>query len=270
MKTRFLAVFALLLVASCLYAVSNCPYCGYRIKAQTISCPKCLRLKWPYYPPRTHKAKVIARTGTDAFIRHPSSQNRAFKADKNAGADVRGPIGSWGFLTGLRYLVRFDVEKSFADARVDMESYKPYRVTLRLVIASQNIDQALPIRVYRLSRPFAEGSGLAGIRSKVPDGCTWQSSAPMLPWRLPGGDYYEKPSAAGFMGYNRERVVQIDVTELYKKIFADYAEVGRFNDPGMIIMRDPQVPGYFTYLNIYSFEHLPRRQQVMSPQLFFE
>ncbi len=141
---------------------------------------------------------------------------------------------------------------------------------MRLVIAGQNIDQALPVRVYRLSRPFAEGSDMAGIRSKVPDGCTWQNSAPMLPWRLPGGDYYKEPSAAGFLGYNRERNVQIDVTDIYKKVFADYVKTGRFYDPGMIIMRDPQVPGYFTYLNVYSFESLPCRQQVLSPQLFFE
>jgi hypothetical protein len=254
-----------------LCAVQTCPYCGYRQSSNAIECSKCLKLlKWPYVPERSHKARVVVRTGKDAFIRHPSSQNRNFKSEGNAGSDAVGAIGSWGFMTGLRYLVCFDIKKSFELAGVDLKSYQPGRVILRLVIADSKIDQAIPVRVFPLLRPFKQGRGFRRIRRKEIDGCTWNYSAPMLSWHVPGGDFYKSVSASNTLGRNGKREVLIDVTPIYRFRFKIFAETGEWFDPGMIIMRDERIAGHFTFLNIYSFENKPAGCRILSPQLFFD
>lgn len=270
MKRIFLLILLLLLTPG-LWAVKFCPSCNYRVKSATLQCPKCLKmLKWPYAPPRTHQARVIVRTGKDTFIRHPRSQNRAWKADKNAGADLSGQIGSWGFLTGLRYLVCFDIRKSFAEAGVDLATFLPRRVRLRLVVADKQINQQIPVRVYPLSRPFQEGSGRFHIRSKIADGATWQESAPMLSWHIPGGDYAQEPAATGILGYQQQQECMIDVTAIYRQLFEEYRQTGIWSNPGLIIMRDPLTPCTCTFLSIYSFESKTRAGQILAPQLFFE
>lgn len=269
MKKSACTVLLFFFLASVLSALQTCPYCGYKQDSDAIECRKCLHLlKWPYIPERSHKAKVVVRTGKDAFIRHPFSQNRLFRSDRNAGADSTGAVGSWGHVTGLRYLVCFDVEKSFDLAGVDIQSYRPGRVLLRLVIADSAIKQAIPVRVYPLTRPFVEGKGLRLARSREPSGCTWELSAPMLSWHTPGGDYDESVWSEGILGLKSE--VIIDVTEIYRLRFEMFAETGEWSDPGMIIMRDEKVAGHFTYLNLYSFEAMPDKLQVRSPQLFFD
>lgn len=254
-----------------LLAVKNCPACDYRVDSNAFECPKCLRLiNWPYSPGRTIKAKVIVRTGKDSFIRHPNSQNRAFKSDKNTGADDSGQIGSWGFLTGLRYLVSFEIPKRFAESGIDISTFKCKRARLRLVIAERNIEQQIPIRAYPLSRPFQEGTGKFHIRSKVPDGCTWIDSAPLISWHTPGGDYLSQPSCPGILGYQNNHECIIDVTSIYQFRFNEYQKTGIWNDPGMIIMRDPETAGSCTFLSIFSLDSRPRGNEVISPQLFIE
>lgn len=254
-----------------LWAVKSCPRCNYLLKSDVLQCPKCLKLlKWPYIPPREYRARVIVRTGKDTFIRHPNSQNRAWKSSANAGADLTGQIGTWGFVTGLRYLVFFDVPRAFADAAIDLLTFKPKRVWLRLVIADKQVNQQIPLRIYPLSRPFQEGSGRFHFRSKNPDGATWKNSAPMLSWHVPGGDYYDEPSATGILGANGQKVAMIDVTAIYQRHFLNLQSTGKWEDFGMIIMRDDQVPAQCTFLTIYSFESKARGAKELAPQLFFE
>lgn len=268
---RLPVLFLFLLSAALVWAVQNCPACNFRIKSDAISCPKCLRLlKWPHAPARTIQAKVVVRTGKDAFIRHPRSQNRAWKSNRNAGADQTGQIGSWGFLTGLRYLICFDIERAFSDANVDLNTFRLKRARLRLVVADRQINQQVPIRVYPLDRPFQEGSGRFHVRSKEPDGCTWEECAPMISWHVSGGDYSETPSAEGVLGLRQQRETIIDVTSIFLARFAQFQKSGVWNDPGLIIMRDPLRHCDCTFLNIYSLENSFRGQQVLSPQLFLE
>ncbi len=270
MKWKSLLVF-FVLCSQALLAVRNCPRCNYLLQPEALQCPKCLKLvEWPYVPPREHRGRVIVRTGRDAFIRHPSSQNRAWKSSANAGADLSGQIGTWGFVTGLRYLVFFDVLRGFADAGLDIQDFKPRRVWLRLVIADSQVNQQIPLRVYPLSRPFQEGSGRFHIRSRNPDGATWNNSAPMLSWHVAGGDYHDEPSATGILGANAQKETMIDVTAIYQRHFLNFQLTGKWEDFGMIIMRDDQVPAKCTFLTIYSFESRARGSQVLAPQLFFE
>ncbi len=270
MNWKSLLVFFVLL-GQTLLAVRNCPRCNYLLQPETLQCPKCLKLvEWPYLPPRTRQGRVIVRTGKDAFIRHPSSQNRAWKSSANAGADLSGQIGTWGFVTGLRYLVCFDVSRGFADAGIDLIAFRPRRVWLRLVVADNQINQQIPVRVYPLSRPFQEGSGRFHIRSKNPDGATWNDSAPMLSWHVPGGDYHEDPSATGILGADGQKEAMIDVSAIYRWHLQNFQLTGKWEDFGMIIMRDAKVPAKCSFLTIYSFESKANGAQVLAPQLFFE
>ncbi|GAB4277525.1 MAG: hypothetical protein Kow0029_20250 [Candidatus Rifleibacteriota bacterium] len=271
MKKHLLLTIFFLVMPIILLAVKFCPHCGYRMQSDRVECPKCLRLiDWPVYPPRNEKATIIVREGKDAFIRHPRSQNRAYRSNRNAGGDLTGQIGSWGFLTGLRYLVSFNIEKSFADAKIDMNHFEFTSAKLRLYVADKKIDQQIPIRVYPLARPFQEGIDRFHIRSKIPTGCTWELSAPMLPWRIPGGDYYKDISCPGILGKNGQRECVIDVSAIYKYRFAQFKETGIWNDPGMIIMRDPEKACECTFLSIYSLENKTKSGIVVSPQLFIE
>ncbi|MEW6712269.1 MAG: hypothetical protein AB1403_20785 [Candidatus Riflebacteria bacterium] len=258
-----------LLMAARLLAVSYCPGCNFRLSESAFQCPKCLRMvEWPYTPARSEKARVIVRTGKDAFIRHPRSQNRAWKSAANAGGDLAGQIGSWGFVTGLRYLICFDIPRSFAEAGLNLSEFKLRQAKLRLVIADQKINQQIPVRVYPLTRPFLEGKSRFHIRRRKADGCNWEFSAPLLSWHVPGGDYLESLSAPGILGLNSKHEVFIDVTEIFAMRFAELKTTGVWNDPGLIIMRDHQIPCSCTFLSIFSLETNPRGQQVNSPQLF--
>ena len=268
--TVFMAVLlAIVLVSPVAQALTRCSYCEYVIDSDAITCPKCLRkLQWPVIPERSRSARVVVRTGTDAFIRHPHANIRLYRADRNSGGDITGHIGSWGGPTTLRYLIRFDIPNAFALAQVAMKTFKISRALLRLCIDDPGKYNGLPIRVYPLTRPFLQGSGKVGVRDKVIDGCDWFHSLPMMVWQREGGDYADKPDAVGILGQDGASETIIDVTELIKARFDEYTETGVWNDPGMIIMRDPAKYGYFGYVTIHSLEASHLGQSVRSPELF--
>ena len=271
MKRFFLLFLFLTIVPSLLLAVKQCPACGYRIKSNKTVCPKCLKkIGWPWFPPATRKNAVVIREGKDAFIRHPNAQNRAYKSNRNAGHDISGQIGTWGFLTGLRYLVAFNVMEGLAAARINPETFQLKKASLRLVIADKEIKQQVPVRVYPLARPFVEGTGRFHVRENQFDGCTWRFSGPFLRWSTPGGDYQQSVSSQGMLGYNNSPVSVIDVTEIYRKKFEYYRNTGEWNDNGLIIMRDPEVACECSFLTIYSLESGPLGEKMLSPQLFLE
>lgn len=250
-------------------AITRCSYCNYPVASDALTCPKCLRkLKWPIIPERSHSARVVVRTGTDAFIRHPHARIRQYRDDRNSGGDQTGHIGSWGGPTTLRYLLRFDIPQAFAMAQVDMQGFNVRRALLKLYVADHGQYNGLPVRIYLLTRPFAEGTGLAGVREKKHDGCDWYYSAPLIVWHREGGDYAEKPSIPAILGEDGEKETIVDITELIKARFDDYAKTGIWNDPGLLIMRDASRYGYHGYVTIHSLEASFIGQTVRSPELF--
>lgn len=264
------ALTVLMLISQNVWAIKNCPACGYRLNTNDFECTKCLRLiEWPFQPPRDRKAKVVIRTGTDAFIRDQHSTSRSFRHDRNAGGDLYGPIGSWGGATTLRYLLRFDVAEAFALAGASLKDFELRRATLRIKVADKgNNKGALPIRIYALTRYFQEGSDEPGTRKKNIDGCTWVYAAPHMVWHREGGDYNENLSCRGILP--EAGTVDIDVTEIFRERFTKLTEDGVWEDPGMIIMRDPHAFGDFGYINIFSFESRTAHGQVRAPELFIE
>ncbi|MBU1108423.1 MAG: hypothetical protein KKB51_17240 [Candidatus Riflebacteria bacterium] len=261
--------FAVMLLPPVAQALVRCSYCEYVVADDAMFCPKCLRkLQWPIVPARSRSARVVVRTGTDAFIRHPHASVRLYRADRNSGGDVTGHIGSWGGPTTLRYLIRFDIPKAFAMAGVDINTFKVTRVLLKLCIDDAGKHNGLPIRIYPLTRPFQPGSGIVGVREKSIDGCDWYYSAPLLTWHREGGDYADKPDAVAILGEAGASETIIDITELIKFRFDEFAATGIWNDPGMIIMRDPARYRYFGYVTIHSLKAGCLNQSVRSPELF--
>lgn len=270
---RFLPLLLLLLLLlSPMVAegMTNCPRCHYRIQSDANECPKCLKLlRWPLAPERSRQGRVVVRTGSDAFIRDRHSQNREFRCDRNAGKDLVGAIGSWGGPTTLRYLVCFDLEKAFEQAQVELSTFQFKRATLKLYVANSGSRKGpLPIRIYPLNRRFQEGRGKIGEREKFIDGCTWAYAAPNMVWHIEGGDYNKLISSRGLLPDNGH--VFIDVTEVFRYRFKTLLENGSWDDPGLIIMRDPHAYGDFGYLNIYSLESQSVHGEVRAPELFIE
>ncbi|NLF96923.1 MAG: hypothetical protein GX569_09315 [Candidatus Riflebacteria bacterium] len=250
-------------------AITSCRYCNYPVASDALTCPKCLRkLQWPIIPERSHSARVVVRTGSDAFIRHPHARIRQYRDDRNSGGDNIGHIGSWGGPTTLRYLLRFDIPQAFAMAQVDMQDFNVRRALLKLCVADHGKYNGVPVRIYLLTRPFAAGTGLAGVREKKHDGCDWYHSAPLIVWHREGGDYAEKPSVPAILGEDGENETIIDITELIKARFDEYAKTGVWNDHGLLIMRDVGRYGYHGYVTIHSLEASFIGQTVRSPELF--
>lgn len=250
-------------------ALQRCESCQYPVSSDASSCPKCLRkLKWPLVPERSRKARIIVRTGYDAFIRHRNARVRLFRDDRNTGGDSYGYIGSWGGTTTLRYLLRFDIPLAFARAHVSMNNFQVNRALLKLSIVDPGIHSGLPIKVRLLSRHFRPGTGKAGTRKKIPDGCDWFYSMPLMLWHREGGDYIENPAAQAILAEDGCNETTIDVTELIKTRFDEFAKTGIWNDPGLIIMRDSTRYGYHGYLTVHSFETGPLEKNVRSPELF--
>lgn len=269
---KFLAlVFAfILLPLITAEAIRSCPRCAYLVNSDTIECPKCLKLlNWPFVPGRNRRAKVIVRTGVDAFIRHPHAQNRAYRSDRNAGGDLSGEIGVWGGPTTLRYLIRFDIPETFALAGVALANFKVRRATLKLNTVASDQKITMPVTVYPMQRPFQEGSGRFRLREKSIDGCDWFYSAPLMLWHREGGDFTDTLSTPGtIQSISGESL--IDVTEIIKSRFAEFAQTGIWNDPGMIIMSDPQKYVDSGFVTIYSFESKAVGNIVRAPELFIE
>jgi hypothetical protein len=250
-------------------ALTRCGDCQYPVASDALTCPKCLRkLKWPIIPERSRSARVVVRTGSDAFIRHPHARVRQYRDDRNSGDDQIGHIGSWGGPTTLRYQLRFDIPRAFAMAQVDMKGFNVRRALLKLCVADHGQYAGLPIRIYLLTRPFAEGTGIAGVREQDHDGCDWYHSAPLMVWHREGGDYAEKPSIPAILGEDGENETIIDITELIRARFDEYEKTGIWNDPGLLIMRDASRYGYRGYVTIHSLEASFIGQSVRSPELF--
>lgn len=272
--TRFFMIAALLLAMLCwpvvAEAVLSCPGCNYLVNSDAVECPKCLKLlRWPFVPQRSRRGRIVVRTGTDAFIRDRHSQNRDFRYDRNAGRDLSGPVGSWGGPTTLRYLLRFDVAEAFALAMVDLNTFEFRRATLKISVTDAGDHKGtLPVRIYPLSRYFQEGRGVIGLRDKEIDGCTWVYAAPLMVWHREGGDYLDNPSCKGTLPTSGN--IMIDVSEIFRHRFAELKETGKWNDPGMIIMRDPHAFGDLGFINIYSLESRAVKGQVRAPELLIE
>jgi hypothetical protein len=263
--------FLLIAITPAAEAITRCSNCQYPVTSDALTCPKCLRkLQWPLIPERSRSARVVVRTGHDAFIRHPHARIRKYRDDRNTGGDHTGHIGSWGGPTTLRYLLRFDIPQAFAMAQVDMNGFNVRRALLRLCVDDQGKYNGLPVRVYPLTRPFSAGTGMTGVREKVPDGCDWYYSAPLIVWHREGGDYAEKPSAVAILGEDGEKETIIDVTELIIARFDEFARTGVWNDPGFLIMHDPARYGYHGYVTIHSLEAVYLGQSVRSPELFIQ
>jgi hypothetical protein len=233
-------------------------------------------LSWPLVPRRTIQGTVIARTGKDSFIRHPFAQNRRWQADRNAGSDKFGPIGSWGYPTSLRYLISFDVPQAFLMAGIDIKTYQPDKVILLLRVKSNQPEQRIPIAIYPLIAPFMEGTCQLGFRFFPASGCTWFNRTKDMPWAQEGGDYDSTVISQSYLETsnikNMEHSVKIDVTEIYTKRFLNLKNTGIWNDPGMIIMRDPNVAGNYRFLDILTFESGKNKNvsRVLSPELYFQ
>ena len=188
---------------------------------------------------------------------------------RNAGADLSGEIGSWGGATTLRYLLKFDIQKACDFAGVNLSEFKLRRAFLKLnsVTNRHNID--MPVVIYPLSRPFQEGSSSFRLREKKPDGCDWYYSAPLLTWHSEGGDFTTSVSCNGVIR-GEGNTTFIDITEIIRLRQQTFIQTGVWDDPGMIIMADPQKniePGFVT---IYSLESGAHNGIVRSPELFLE
>lgn len=222
------------------------------------------------HPPREHRAKVVVRNGKDAFIRSPQAQTRKYPADRNAGGEISGLIGSWGGPTALRYLIKFDIRAAFLAAGVEINSFKVKRARLKLVIADDNIERSapLPLVVYPLEREFAQGTGTKDHRPVKIDGCTWFHSAPHMVWHREGGDFTTRMPARGKL--KPAGTSFIDVTDIIRQRIIAYQQDDKWHDPGMIIMGDPLAIKSDCVLSIYSFAARARNGSVLAPELLIE
>ncbi len=251
-------------------AISRCPGCAYLVNSDTWECPKCLKLlRWQFVPGRSRKGTVIVRTGSDAFIRHPHAINRSWRADRNAGADLTGEIGAWGGPTTLRYLLKFDIQQSFALAGVDLAEFKLKRAFLKIDSVDNGQQVDMPVVVYPLSRPFLEGTGRFRLREKKSDGCDWYFSAPLLTWHIDGGDFEQSVVCRGTIKGGGNTTL-IDVTEILKLRMKNFSKTHIWEDPGMIIMADPQKNIAAGFVTIYSLDSGAHGDKVRSPELFIE
>lgn len=280
MKQRliwFLLSVLLLLFAAPSWA-ERCPFCRFWNVDQALTCARCLRaVSWTARPPRSRPAAVVVRTGIDAFIRGPNDQHPSHRSRKNAGADSIGPIGSYYSLTGLRYLVRFDIPRGFAEADLPMQDFFPTKVTLVIHVHPSGDGLAtVPVLLYPLSRPFSEGQGRWGEHWTREEGCSWTSNDGVLTWHTPGGDFFTGVFATAELPRKGPAEIAIDVTKIYQDVFARFRQTGAWEDYGLIILRDPFVPGRCQYRSIYSLEAAPDAgatsalRTIRSPELYLE
>lgn len=260
----------LLMTATTATAVTRCPGCSLLVDSTIVECPRCLRLLgWPFVPQRARRAKVVVRTGADAFIRHQHARNRAWRDDRNAGGDNSGEIGVWGGPTTLRYLIKFDIERAFALAGVPLQDFKVKRVFLKITSIANDHNIDVPVVIHPLTRPFLEGKAVFHNRSKDDEGCTWYYSAPMLPWHSEGGDFNRVVVCKGII-YGNGRTSLLDITEIVRLRLQEFEKSGNWQDAGMIIMADPQKAVKSGFVTIHSFESRANDQNVYSPELYFE
>lgn len=252
-----------------------CGFCNVAIPDRATVCPSCLRaIAWTSAPPRSRAATVVVRRGRDAFIRGPNDAHPHQRAEQNSGAQAQGPVGSWYSATGLRYLIRFDIPEACEEAGIDPASWTPGHALLVLRVAPEGDSREdVPLVVCALARPFEEGAGSRGLNPRNERGCTWFRATTELPWVMAGGDYFSQPRAWGMLPRKGASEVEIDVSDILRTIFDSYHKTGKWEDFGLIVMRDPETPAYCTYRDIYSLESSPENQNhraVLSPELYLE
>ncbi|HOI88912.1 MAG TPA: hypothetical protein PLK28_00210 [Candidatus Rifleibacterium sp.] len=269
---KILLLMAALLFAGLLpaAAISRCRGCSFLVNSDTAECPKCLKLlRWPFVPERSRRGRVVVRTGTDAFIRHPHANNRSWRDNRNAGGDHTGEIGVWGGPTTLRYLLRFEVAEAFALAGVNLAEFDLKRVYLKITSDKNQGPAEMPVVIYPLTRPFQEGSDKFRTREKKHRGCDWYYSAPLLTWHSEGGDFDRNISCRGVIkgGGN---VSYIEISEMFRGHWQTMQRSNSWQDFGMIIMADPQKNIAAGFVTIFSLESRAHGQTVRSPELYFE
>ncbi|MFZ2960738.1 MAG: hypothetical protein WA705_27985 [Candidatus Ozemobacteraceae bacterium] len=268
-----------------------CPFCRAENPDGASLCNFCLRaISWPVYPERSRSAEIIVRTGIDVFLRGPDDgipPNQPTR--RNTGYDRTGPLGSFSSKTGFRYLIRFDIPAAFDGAHSRMAEFSVTRVTLVLHLAGEgekgigreDAHDEVPVAVFPLTRPFAEGIGESGGHRRDEGGADWYHADPWIPWTRQGGDYAFEPSAKAVLPRLGGDEVEIDVTAIYQRLFERFRKTGVWEDPGLIIMRDPSVDRRCQYRTIYGFQAAPedseavplkgsKAPRIRSPELFIE
>lgn len=274
-RRGFFWVFLFLLVSALAAAAVPCPFCGRENSESALYCTKCLRaIRWTAKPQPGRFSTAVAREGVDAFIRGPNDGHPGQMPWDNAGGDRIGPVGSYYSETGLRYLVRFDVPGAFAQAGVSMKGFEPEEVLLVLRLAPRpEARDDLPIVVFPLTVPFGEGVGIWEKHDRLDGGCNWYRAGRFLPWKMAGGDYDPTFRAEATFPASGGSEIEIDVTGIFQERFSRFQETGIWDDPGLIIMRDPSKASRALYRMIYSFQAAPSRKFrksdpiVLSPEL---
>lgn len=175
-------------------------------------------------------------------------------------------------MTGLRYLIRFDIPAACLEAGIDPADWTPDRATLVVrVVPEGDAREDVPLVAYALARPFEEGTGWHGHNTRHERGCSWTMATSDLPWASAGGDYFFQPRAWGTLPRSGTAEVELDVTDILRTIFEAYHRTGTWEDFGLILMRDPEAPARCTFREIYSLENVPSPAgRVLSPELFLE
>lgn len=262
-----LDLFLFLLTSVSLYALTSCPLCGYKINRNIEKCPKCLKLfNTDLSQEKPIRSKITVRTGTDVFIRHPHANNRAYKADKNAGGDKTGEIGCWGGSGTLRYLIRFNMVEAMKKLGINFTEFKPKKALLLISAVNKRPNIQVPIIVYPLKTDFYGGSGKFRARERRADGSTWYKATSEMPWRNEGGDYETAVFAKGTIKTGERN--QIDITRIIKYFYNKSRIEGEWNAPGIIVMSNPADSKLSSgFATIYS---LDADEYWLRPELFIE
>ncbi len=250
-----------------LWALSYCPRCNFRIGASFSKCPKCLlNLDTDKSQLKPVKSTITVRNGYDAFIRHPHANNRAYKANKNAGGDKTGEIGVWGGPCNLRYLVDFNIESAMDDSDIDYTTFSPKKAYIFVTALPKKTEIEIPVVVFPLTRFFTPGTDKFRVRENKPNGCTWYNATTAMPWKSEGGDFDKNCISHGIIKSGKRNA--IDVTEVVKYFFEKSKKENKWNSPGFIIMSDPanrEVTSCF--VTIYSLE---ASNYLVRPELFIQ
>ncbi len=263
----FLFLFAFIAIVLPSFGLAYCPRCNYRILNNYSKCPKCLLvLDSNYYQEKAVKSTITLRQGYDAFIRHPHANNRAYKANKNAGGDKTGEIGFWGGPCNLRYLITFKIESAMEYSEIDFLNFTPKKALLYISALPQKSNIEIPVVVFPLTRAFVAGFDEFRTRNRTATGCTWYNATKAMPWLHEGGDYDLKCSSHGIIKSGTRNA--IDVTEVMDYFFKKFKKTGEWDFPGMIIMSEPvnktNLSGFVT---IYS---LDSQNYSVRPELFIQ
>ncbi|MBF0499146.1 MAG: hypothetical protein HQM09_03395 [Candidatus Riflebacteria bacterium] len=180
-------------------------------------------------------------------------------------------------------MIKFDIPAAFHDARRHLEDFKITRaiLVLHLVdeseigIAHEDARDDVPIVVFPLARPFA---GVADelARHRETDLVNWYQADPWIRWKHQGGDFVLEPSARAVLPRRGGSEIAIDVTAIMKWRFDQNTKSARWDDPGMILMRDPNVERHCQFRSIYGFQAAPdpipigSELQIRSPELYLE